>query len=96
MTDQVMAIQARSASVLHTVAGHTDYHPAKTIAGYRQFVADSSLRKHKSPHPQDSKNVLAGSNSSKSGVALRGRSTPLGVRSRSRAQFGECRAGVQQ
>ena len=46
------------------------------LAGWRQFAPDPSLGAHKSHYPQNSKGLLAGSNSSKRGLTTRGMFTP--------------------
>jgi hypothetical protein len=57
-------------------------------AGCRQFAPDPSLGAHKLRHPQNSKSLPAGSNSSKRGLTIRGTFTPSGRPSRSCSQPG--------
>ncbi len=50
--------------------------PTELPAGWQQFAANPSLGAHKSRYPQNTKGLLAGSNSSKRGLTVRGMFMP--------------------
>src|SRR5712671_2700117 len=76
--------QERTSRVFR-LSGAKSRIPRDLLDGYRQFEPDPSLGAYRSRHPQNSKSLPAKSNSSKSGLTIRGTFTPsTGLRARVR------------